>query len=395
MDSPSGRILPTIVIAQFMGASLWFAGNAVLPDLQRLWGLSADAVGYMTSSVQLGFISGTLVFAFLAISDTFSPRKVFLFCSLVGALCNAGIFLIADGFTSLMAFRFLTGFFLAGTYPVGMKIAAGWYQKDLGMALGYMVGALVLGTSFPHLVKAIGHGLPWASVILSVSVIAAFAGLMMYVLVPDGPYLTKGAKFDPAAFKVIFRSRKFRASAFGYFGHMWELYAFWAFVPVILSAYIGSGVAGGLDIALWSFVIIGIGFFGCAGGGMLAGRYGSARVAWTQLAISGTCCLLSPLLFSVPLPVFLASLLIWGITVGGDSPQFSALNALNAPKELVGSALTIVNCIGFSITIVSIQLVTWMAHFIDTRWLFLILTVGPVAGLYAMRPLFAEDAHPA
>ena len=393
MDRRPRRILPVIIFSQFTGASLWFAGNAVLPDLQRLWGLAPDALGYTTSSVQLGFISGTFLFAVLAISDLFSPRRIFLLCSLIGACCNAGIYLFADGLASLMVFRFLTGFFLAGIYPIGMKIAAGWYQRDLGRAIGYLVAALVLGTAFPHLLKAIGHSLPWSSVILSVSVIAAFGGLVMYVLVPDGPHVTKGAKFDPGALKEIFQSRNFRSSAFGYFGHMWELYAFWAFVPVILAAHIGSGTAGSLNIPLWAFIIMGVGSIGCAQGGILSGRFGSARVAATQLGVSGICCILSPVLIAAPTPVFLLFLMVWGMTVVGDSPQFSALNALYAPKALVGVALTIVNCIGFSITIVSIQLLTYANHFIDTRWLFLLLTIGPVAGLYAMRPLLGAEAR--
>jgi len=392
MASPPRRILPAIIFSQFTGTSLWFAGNAVLADLQRLWGLPSDALAYMTSSVQLGFIAGTLVFAALAISDIFSPRKIFLACSLLGALCNAGVYLFADGLTSLIVFRFLTGFFLAGIYPVGMKIAANWYQQDLGKAMGFLVGALVLGTAFPHLLKALGHSLPWSSVILSVSAIAAFGGFVMFILVPDGPYLSKGAKFDPQAMRVIFRSKNFRSSALGYFGHMWELYAFWAFVPVILAAYVGPGTVIRFDISLWSFFIIGAGVLGCAGGGLLAGKFGSARVASVQLAISGVCCIVSPFLFSASPQVFLLFLLIWGGTVVGDSPQFSTLNAHYAPKELVGSALTIVNCIGFSITILSIQLLSYASHLIDTRWLFLLLTVGPVAGLYAMRPLLAEQA---
>jgi MFS family permease len=382
MASPPGRILPAIIFSQFTGTSLWFAGNAVLPDLSRIWNLSPDALGYMTSSVQLGFIAGTLAFAVLAISDMFSPRKIFLACALVGALCNA-----------LMAFRFLTGFFLAGIYPIGMKIAAGWYQQDLGRAMGYLLAALVAGTAFPHLLKAIGHSLPWASVILSVSCAAAFGGLVMFFLVPDGPHITKGTNFDPTAMKVIFQSKEFRASAFGYFGHMWELYTFWAFVPVILAAHVGSGMVERLDIPLWAFLVIASGAIGCAGGGLLTGRFGSARVAFAQLAVSGICCILSPFFLTAATPVFLLFLLVWGITVAGDSPQFSTLNAHNAPRELVGSALTIVNCIGFSVTIVSIQLLTYASHFIDTRWLFLLLTVGPAAGLYAMRTLLRSAAR--
>jgi len=393
MHSPPRRILATIIFSQFAGTSLWFAGNAVLPDLQRLWGLSPDALGYMTSSVQLGFIAGTLVVAVLAISDIFSPRKIFLICCLCGAFCNAGVYLFADGFVSLMVFRFLTGLFLAGIYPVGMKIATGWYQRDLGKVLGFLVGAVVLGTAFPHLLKAIGHGVAWPMVIVSASAIAAFGGLVMYVLVPDGPYLANSANFDPGALKVIIQSKKFRSSAFGYFGHMWELYTFWAFVPVMLATHMGSGVSVRLDIPFWAFLIIGVGSLGCAVGGLFTRKFGNARVACVQLAISGICCVISPFLFFAPTPVFLMFLLVWGVTVAGDSPQFSALNALHAPKALVGSALTIVNCIGFSITIVSIQLLSYASHFIDTRWLFLLLTVGPVAGLYAMRPLLGAEAR--
>jgi hypothetical protein len=215
----------------------------------------------------------------------------------------------------------------------------------------------------------------------------------MVVLVPDGPYLAKGSKFDPGALKKIFQSKNFRSSAFGYFGHMWELYAFWTFVPLMLATHMGSGTTIRLDISFWAFLIIGVGSIGCAGGGLLTGKFGSARVASTQLVVSGVCCLISPFLFSAPTPVFLLFLLIWGTTVVGDSPQFSSLNARYAPKALVGSALTIVNCIGFSITIVSIQLLSYASHYIDTRWLFLLLTIGPVAGLYAMRPLLGAHAR--
>jgi MFS family permease len=392
MVKPPRRILPAIIFSQFTGTSLWFAGNAVLADLQRLWGLSPDALAYMTSSVQLGFIAGTLVFAFLAISDIYSARKIFLICSVIGAFCNAGVYLFADGFVSLLVFRFLTGFFLAGIYPVGMKIASGWYQRNLGKAIGFLTAALVLGTAFPHLLKGLDQSLPWPAVILSVSVIAAVGGFVMFALVPDGPYLTKGAKFDPGALMLIFQSRNFRASAFGYFGHMWELYAFWAFVPVILSAHLGSAITSRLNVSFWAFVIIAAGSIGCAGGGLFSEKLGSARVAVVQLAISGMCCIASPFFMAAPTPVFLMFLVVWGITVVGDSPQFSALNALSAPIGLVGSALTIVNCVGFSITIISIQLLSLASEFIDTRWLFLLLVAGPAFGLYAMRPLLREQA---
>ena len=230
-------ILPIIVISQFTGTSLWFAGNAVLDDIQRQWSLGESVIGYMTSVVQLGFIAGTLCFAVLAVSDRFSPRKVFFFCSLLGAFANLLVYLIADGFTSLMVLRGLTGFFLAGIYPVGMKIASGWYRQGLGKALGFLVGALVLGTAFPHVFKGSDQSIQWETVIIAISLISAGGGALMYVLVPDGPYLFRGTSFDGKALKLIFERQELRAAAFGYFGHMWELYTLWAFVPMFLITY--------------------------------------------------------------------------------------------------------------------------------------------------------------
>jgi MFS family permease len=380
------RILPVIVLSQFAGTSLWFAGNAVLGDLQGQWGLGADAVGHVTSAVQLGFILGTLTFAIFAIADRHSPRKVFFLCSGLGALSNFGVYALAGGESSLLALRFLTGFFLAGVYPVGMKIAAGWYQRGLGHAIGLLVGALVVGTAFPHLLRGMGHALSWQSVTVAVSIIAALGGLLMLLLVPDGPYSRSGAKFEPGAVITVFRSPPFRASAFGYFGHMWELYAFWAFVPVLLTAHAaGTGVS--LDVPIWSFCVIAAGFFGCAGGGYVSLKAGSARVAAVQLSVSGACCVLSPLAFYAPTPVFLAFMILWGITVVGDSPQFSAMNAQYAPAGLVGSALTVANCIGFAITIPAIQLLNALAAAVPPAYLCVPLALGPLLGLVALRPL--------
>jgi hypothetical protein len=338
----------------------------------------------MTSAVQLGFICGTLAFAFLALADRYSPRLVFFSCCLLGALANLGIFLADGSLASLLGFRFATGFFLAGIYPVGMKIASGWYRGDLGNALGFLVGALVLGTAFPHLLKGLGAAWPWQNVMLGVSLVAALGGLLM-LLVPDGPHLARGAKFDPAALAKIFRARGFRASAFGYFGHMWELYAFWAFVPMALAARPEAG-----DVSLWAFAVIASGAIGCAVGGLASLRAGSARVAFAQLAASGACCLASPLFYFAPPVLFLAFMLFWGTVVVGDSPQFSALNAANAPREWVGSALTIGNCAGFAITIVSIQLLNAASGRLPMQYLFLLLAPGPALGLLALRPLMRQ-----
>ncbi|HEY5636321.1 MAG TPA: MFS transporter [Burkholderiales bacterium] len=385
----SRRILPAIVAAQFAGTSLWFAGNAVLPDLQRDWGLHASALGTLTSAVQLGFIAGTLVFAFLALADRFSPRRVYLAASLAGAGVNL-LATAASGLELLVVLRFLAGFTLAGIYPVGMKIASGWYREGLGRAMGYLVGALVVGTALPHLIKALGGALPWQAVMASVSLVAAAGGCLMYLAVPDGPYLGPSARFDPRALGAVFASPRFRASAFGYFGHMWELYAFWAFVPVALAAHAAlQGVV--LEVSLWTFVIIAAGFAGCAAGGLASLRLGSAPVAAGQLAFSGLCCLVSPLAFFAPTPLYVAFLVAWGVAVVGDSPQFSTLNAQNAPREGVGAALTIVNCIGFAITIPAIELLNALATRIPVQWLFVVLAAGPALGLLALRPLLSRS----
>jgi len=392
MSRPA-HILPVILFSQLAGTSLWFAGNAVILDLQRDWGLAPESLAYVTSAVQFGFVGGTLLFAILMISDRFSPRLVFFSCALAGGVANFALLAVPRELAALLVLRFVTGFFLAGIYPVGMKIAAGWYREGLGRALGYLVGALVVGTAFPHLVRGSGTDLPWQQVIVGVSAFASIGGAAMLLLVPDGPHIGKGSSFNPRALKLIFASPRFRASAFGYFGHMWELYTLWAFIPLLLLAYAQLHDLS-LNVSWWSFLVIAIGFFGCAIGGVISMRAGSARVAALQLCVSGCCCLLSPLLLAAPAPVFLAFLLLWGVTAVGDSPQFSALNAANAPRELVGSALTIVNSIGFLITIFSIQLAGALLPVIGMQYLFWLLLPGPVAGLWAMRTLLRDRPAP-
>ncbi|MFV0298983.1 MAG: MFS transporter [Hyphomicrobiaceae bacterium] len=386
MDKRPAHILPVIVLAQFAGTALWFSGNAVLPDLQREWGFPPEAVGWVTTAVHAGFIAGTLVFAFLSLADRFSPRLIFLVCALFGGAANGGLLLLDHDLWGLLALRFAVGFFIAGIYPVGMKITSGWFQADLGRALGYLVGALVLGTAFPHLVRGVGQTLPWAGVIVITTVCAMVGGALMALAVPDGPYLKPGKPFDPKALGEVFRSEGFRASSFGYFGHMWELYAFWAFLPVVL-AWRSQADGLYLNVPLISFMVIAVGVVGSVAGGVLSLRYGSAQVGRIQLAISGLLCLFSPLLLTAPLAVTMVALVVWGVTVVGDSPQFSALNAQYAPPHLVGSALTIANCIGFGISIASIQLLSSLLSVLPTQYLFLLLVPGPLFGVLSLKPL--------
>lgn len=380
------HILPTIVVAQFCCTSLWFAGNAVMGDLVSSFGLSDGALGHLTSSVQFGFITGTLLFAVLTIADRFSPSRVFFCCALAGAFCNYGMTFGGNTPFTLLAIRFATGFFLAGIYPVGMKIAADYYQKGLGKSLGYLVGALVLGTAFPHALKSLGTALPWRDVLLYTSLIAVVGGLGMLLLVPDGPYRRAGKALDLAAAFRVFRKPPFSAAAMGYFGHMWELYTFWAFVPVALQVYVQlHPEVGSINLSFWSFLIIGIGGLGCVVGGYLSERFGPKWVAAFALGGSGLLCLLAPFVFMLPqLGLFLACLLLWGLLVVADSPLFSTMVAQNAPAESKGSALTIVNCIGFAITIVSIQLLSTIQQDLILPYSFVILAAGPAFGLWAL-----------
>jgi MFS family permease len=386
-EAPPRRILPVIVLAQFAGTSLWFAVNAVMPDLQRAWGLQAAAVGTLSSAVQLGFVAGTLVFALGMVADRFPPTRVFLACSLLGAAANAAM-LLADGrMTVLVALRFAVGFLLAGIYPVGMKIAAAWFRQRLGAVLGVLIGALVLGTALPHGLRALASGgaagqVPWQAVVLAVSALAALGGIATALLVPDRP-VPPGTRITPRALGAIWSDRRLRASVFGYFGHMWELYAFIVLVPAIVA----TRIAQTSTVSALSFWAIAAGFVGCVAGGMAVRRAGSAWVAQAQLATSAACCLAAPLMLAAPLPLFVAWLLLWGATVAGDSPQFSALTGQNAPPAVVGSVLTFTNCIGFAISVVSIEVFVAAAQARPLAQVLPWLAVGPLAGLWMMRPL--------
>ena len=387
------RILPVIVLSQFAGTSLWFAVNAVMPDMQQAWGLPAAAVGPLTSAVQLGFVAGTLVFALLMVADRFAPTAVFLVCSLFGAAANAAMLLTDGRLAALLVLRFAVGFLLAGIYPVGMKIAAMWYRERLGAVLGVLIGALVLGTALPHGLRALaGSGavgnVPWQAVVLTVSALAALGGLATFLLVPHRAPAAGAARITPRALGLIWSDRKLRASVFGYFGHMWELYAFIVLVPLMVATRLGSGAA----VSAASFWAIAAGSVGCVGGGLAARHFGSARVAQVQLATSGACCLAAPLLLAAPLPLFFGWLLLWGATVAGDSPQFSTLTAKNAPAAVVGSVLTFTNCIGFAISVVSIQLFVAAAQAWPLAQVLPWLAVGPAIGLWMMRSLLRRGA---
>ena len=388
MTRPRIGKLAIIVIAQLLGTSLWFSANAAYDDLARLWGIDASGIGRLTMAVQLGFILGTLVFALSGLADRFPASRVFAACALIGAGANAAFAFLADGLAAASGWRFLVGFAMAGVYPLGMKLVVSWEPLRASEALAWLVGMLTIGTALPHGIRALGAGLPWQAVAATSSALAALAGLAIYLL-GDGPSLPRGAaKLQWGATFRVAAIPDFRASALGYFGHMWELYAFWTITPFLVAIALAQDSPGVATIAGWTFLVIASGGLGCVVGGHFSRRHGSARVAAVALAGSALAGLVFPAVAGHPM-LALVVLLVWGVTVVADSPQFSAMSARAAPPHLVGSALAIQNSIGFAITLLSIDLA---AHWIKSlgaysAW---ILVPGPVLGLLGIRSLLGS-----
>lgn len=380
------RVIAILVFASFAGTSLWFSSNAIVHELQLAIPNSALTVSNITSAVQFGFILGTLTFALLNIADRFPAGTVFFISSLLGSLSNILIILIPPTDVTLLLSRCFTGFFLAGIYPVAVKISALWSPNALGRSLGYILAALVIGTAFPHLIVGVEFTLDWQWVLYSSSALAVIGGCLVFFIIPEKSMAKRTPHYEGKQLLSIFKCADFKASSTGYFGHMWELYTFWAFTPLILTIYSQHSMHQ-LSVPLWSFIIIASGSLGCAIGGMLAPTLGSARIAFSQLSISGLCCLLFPLMLMTDPAVFLSYLIIWGITVPGDSPQFSTLNAKTAPSDIVGSAVTIVICIGFTLTIASIYVFDLFVNWLSLPYAVALLSCGPIIGLYALFPL--------
>ncbi len=382
------KILSLIVIAQFLCTSLWFAGNAILPDLIEHLGVGIEFLAHSTSAIQLGFIIGTLFYALFSIADRYSPSLVFFVSAIMAALFNIGINAPQITTSSLLVLRFFTGFFLAGIYPIGIKIAADYYQASLGKSLGYLVGALVLGTAFPHLIKGMAFELPWQYVAYATSLFSIIGGLLIFIFVPDGPYRAIGTQFKLRAIFTAFRDKPLKAAAMGYFGHMWELYAFWTFTPLMLQFHQTLHPELNYSISLYSFGIIAIGSIACVFSGYLSVFVGTEKLSKIILFLSGCCCLVSPfVLMSDSSALFIAFLLFWSFVVIADSPLFSTLVAQNAPNNIKGSVITIVNCIGFFITILSIQTIQLALKHLGNEYSYLILALGPIVGLFYLNKL--------
>lgn len=376
------NVLVIIVLSQFLCTSLWFAGNVIMPDLISHLQVNQSFLADITSAIQFGFIIGTLVYSIFTISDRFSPSKVFAASAFFAALFNLGINIDVISPNILLVLRFLTGFFLAGIYPIGIKIAADYYEKGLGKSLGFLVGALVLGTAFPHLIKSIISNLPWKLIAYATSLFSVLGGLLILNFVPDGPFRTASSKLNYKAFLSGFKKAEFRTVAFGYFGHMWELYTFWAYIPVILTKYELQHQNLDLNLPLLSFTIIAFGSLACVFSGIYSQKVGTFQLARFMLFSSCICCLISPLLLTNDsIYLVMCFLLFWGFVVIADSPLFSTLVAQNAPKETKGTSITIVNCIGFFITIISIQFIQYSSKFINSDYIYMLLAIGPILGL--------------
>ena len=382
------RALFLLAAAELLAMSLWFSGSAAVPALRAEWGLADGTAAWLTLAVQLGFVAGTLASALANLPDVFPPRQVFAACAAAAAAANAAFALGARGPGTGIPLRFLTGFFLAGVYPPGMKILATWFRRGRGLALGVLIGALTLGKASPYLVNALS-GAGWRGRMLVVSGFALAGGALALRFVGDGPLAPPRAPFDWRQVGRVFANRGVRLASFGYFGHMWELYAMWTWAPVFLRESLARRGGAPALAESASFLVLGAGALGCVAAGLLADRLGRTLVASAAMAVSGACCLLVGFLFGASPALLLALAAVWGAAVIADSAQFSACVTELADPRYMGTALTLQTCVGFLLTTFSIELVGIVSRSAGWRHAFAVLAPGPFLGIVAMLRLRA------
>ena len=363
--------------------SLWFSGSAVVPALTREWHLNESASTWLTLSVQLGFVAGTLLSALLNLPDIISPRHLFTLTALAGAIVNSAFGLFAKHVEFAIVLRLLTGMFLAGVYPPAMKILATWFRQGRGLALGVLVGALTLGKATPYLVNGIGSA-NWRYNVLFVSLLAVISAFIVLLFVRDGPLALPAARFDWKQLARVFHNRSVRLANFGYFGHMWELYAMWTWIPFMIRASLASRKSDPAFAEVSSFLVIGSGAAGCVIAGLVADRIGRTIVTSLAMAMSGACCLLIGLAFGAHPLLLLFIAAIWGASVVADSAQFSACITELGDQQYIGTALTIQTCIGFLLTTISIELISIAEKVVGWHYAFIILAPGPLFGVISM-----------
>ena len=367
-----------------LSLSAWMTATAVGPDLQGRWGLSEGSVGLLTTTVQLGFVVGTALAAVLNLADVLPARALFAGSAAAAALANA-VLLVVPGYRSALVVRFLTGAFLAGVYPPGMKMISTWFRSARGLAIGTVVGALTVGKALPYLLKAIG-GAELAYVVGGASVAGLAAAVLVGASYRDGPYPFASRPFEWARVGRILRHRETMLATGGYLGHMWELYAMWTWAPAFL-AVAAAGAVSEATVDLVAFGTIAAGGLGCVWGGLAADRMGRSRVVMVAMAISGTCCVLVGFTLSAPFPLVALLAWVWGFFVVADSAQFSAMVTEVAPSDSVGTALMLQTSLGFLLTMVTIQAVPWMVERVEWSWAFALLALGPAAGITSIRRL--------
>ncbi|MBK7596543.1 MAG: MFS transporter [Gemmatimonadetes bacterium] len=377
-DAARWRRLALLALAVVGGMSTWFAGSVAAPLRAADLALTPGEVGWLVSTVQLGFVVGTLVIAVFNIADVVPGRRLFAVSAVGAAIANAAL-LVAPTLPWLVASRLVTGLCLAGVYPPAMKMAATWFRQSRGLAIGSVVGALTIGKALPYLLQGNG-AVAIELVVLVPSVAALAAAFLIGTTWQDGPHAFPARPFHWGLIGEVVRDRPLRRVTGGYLGHMWELYAFWAWVPGFLTAAAAARGEGAAAHGTAAFTIVGIGAVGCVGGGLLADRFGRRQVVRGAMLVSGTLAALSPLLFGAPTWLLMIALLVWGIAVIADSAQFSALATELAPPHAVGTALALQTSLGFLLTIASIQLVPMLADTLGWRWALAVLAVGPFAG---------------
>jgi MFS family permease len=382
---PTGRwrALTLLAITLVLSMSTWFSASAVVPQLRGEWGLSDNTAAWLTIAVQVGFVCGALVSSLVNLSDVVSPRHVILGGSIGAAIVN-GLLEVAGGGAVGILLRFATGFFLAGVYPPAFKLMSTWFRKGRGTALGILVGAIVVGNAMPHLVNGLG-GLDWRVVIYVTSVLTLAGGLIVEFAVREGPFPFPRAIFDPRQAGRVFANRGVRLASFGYFGHMWELFAMYAWFLLFFSDELAArGASVGSAAAYATFAVIAVGGLGCWVGGILGDRWGRTRTTALMMTVSGSCAVLIGLLFGSPTwLVFLVSL-VWGFAIVADSAQFSTMVTELADQAYVGTALTLQLAGGFALTVGTIWLIPFLEDAFGWRWAFAFLALGPALGVLAM-----------